>query len=254
MLEILRDIAEAVRESIKTSEKSLWAEEEGIGADGTRTHHIDRIAEDAVISFLEELGNPFNLLSEEGGFLDFGREYTLILDPVDGTYNAIRSIPFYSISLALSRSSMAETEYALIMNLSTGEEFHAEKGKGAYRNGYRIKTGRFSPEDSIFSVMLGKRAHEDSYIIAGIPKRLRSIGSASIEMAYVASGSLDLYYYRGKGGGLRVMDVAAGALILREAGGEVYNHELIPLNMDLDIRKRTSVIAVGDKRLLEVIL
>ena len=253
VIETLRELAYGVRKSLESSETRRWREMEGMGADGTPTLGIDRIAEDSIMAMLESMGNPFNILSEEKGFVDFGRDETLIIDPIDGTYNAIRGVPFYSVSLAISGGSMSDTTHAYILNLSTGEEFHAEKGKGAYRNGRRMRTRSFSMDDSIFSVMLGRRAHEDSYRIARMPKRLRSMGSASIEIAYVASGSLDMYYYRGVTGGLRVVDIAAASLILREAGGEVYNHELIPLDMELDVRDRTSVVAVGDERALEVL-
>ncbi len=253
MIETLRDIAYAVRDALSRSERAMWASGEGMGADGTPTLGVDRIAEDTVMAYLDSMGNPFNILSEERGFVDFERDLTLILDPIDGTYNAIRSMPFYSISLALSAGGLSETSHAFILNLATGEEFHGERGKGAYRNGERIRTREFSMDDSIFSVMLGRRAHKDAYRIAGIPKRIRSLGSAALEMAYVASGSLDLYYYRGSTGGLRIVDVAAATLILREAGGEVYNHQFIPLDMEPDVRERTSVVAVGDRRVLEVL-
>ena len=253
MLDILRKLAYGVKSALENSDKGMWASDEGMGADGTPSSGIDIIAESTVMNMLDSMGNPFNILSEEKGFVDFGKEYTLVMDPLDGTYNAIRGLPFYSISLAVGKSSISDISHAFVLNLYTGDEFQAEKGKGAYMNGERIRTRRFSMEDSFFSVMLGRRAHEDSYRIAGIPKRVRSLGSAAMEICYVASGSLDMYYYRSPTGGLRVVDIAAASLILRESGGEIYNEKLLPLDMDFDVRKRNSVIAVGDERILEVI-
>ncbi len=256
MLRLLKDVADAAEKAVKASKREMWDEDEGIGADGTRTSGIDKIAETAVLHYLDGEGNPVNVLSEECGFLDFGREKTLIIDPIDGTYNALRDIPLYSISLAIASNSMADTSLALIRNLSTGDEFRAEKGKGAQRNGIRIRSREFHFGDSVFSVMLGKRAHKDAYRIAEIPKRVRGFGSAALEIAMVASGTLDLYYYRAaeKSGGLRIVDIAAGTLILREAGGEVYNEKGVPVDMELDVKRRTSVMAVGDKSILEVLI
>ena len=252
MLRLLEEIADAVENAVKGSERALWNSDEGMGADGTETHGIDRIAESAALSVLEARGNPLNVVSEECGFLDFGRERTLIMDPIDGTYNAIMGLPFYSVSLAIAETTMSDASFALVRNLTVRDEFTAEKGKGAYRNGKRIHVRAFSPEDSVFSVMLGKRAHDEAYRISRIPKRLRSMGSAALETAAVASGSLDLYYYKRKEGGIRVVDIAGSALILREAGGEVYNADLLPLDMDFDVKRRESLIAVGDPAVLEV--
>ncbi len=253
MMRLLEEIADAVENAVKSSERALWDSDEGMGADGTKTHGIDKIAENAALAVLERKGNPVNVVSEECGFLDFGSERTLIMDPIDGTYNAIRSMPFYSVSLAIAEISTADASLALVRNLAVGDEFRAEKGKGAYRNGKRMRARKFSPDDSVFSVMLGRRAHDEAYRIARIPKRVRSMGSAALEIAAVASGSLDLYYYKAKDGGLRIVDIAGSALILREAGGEVYNADLLPLDMDFDVRKRESVIAVGDPAVLEVL-
>jgi len=252
VIENLRKIAYDVREAIKGLESRAWKEDVGMGADGTPTLRIDRLAEDAVLSSLESMGNPYNVLSEERGFLDFGRDFTLVLDPIDGTYNAINSIPIYSISMALAESAISDVKYAFILNLATGEEFYSERSKGAYRNGRRIKTRGFEEKSSIFSVMLGKRAKEDAYKVLRIPERVRSLGSTSLEIAYVAAGFMDLYYYSGTDG-LRVIDIAAASLILREAGGEIYDENLDVLDMGLNLRERSSVIAVGDEKVLGVL-
>ena len=87
----------------------------GIGADGTPTKYIDEIAEEVVIKCITKSDIKVNLLSEEAGFLDFGGKYTFVLDPVDGTRNAYRGIPFYSVSLAIG-----ELKISLKSELSGG--------------------------------------------------------------------------------------------------------------------------------------
>jgi fructose-1,6-bisphosphatase/inositol monophosphatase family enzyme len=95
MIELLREIADSVGRALSSSERKYWKEPAGMGADGTLTNKIDLISENSVREVLKRHGNPVNILSEEAGFIDFGREKTLVLDPIDGTYNALNGIPFY---------------------------------------------------------------------------------------------------------------------------------------------------------------
>ena len=87
----------------------------GIGADGTPTEYIDKIAEDIAIRYIEKSRIPVNLLSEEAGYIDRDGEYTFVLDPIDGTRNAIRGIPFYSTSLAIGRDTLDSVEYGIVL-------------------------------------------------------------------------------------------------------------------------------------------
>ena len=82
----------------------------GIGADGTPTKYIDKIAEDVAINFIKKSKIKVNILSEEAGFIDLGGEYTFVLDPIDGTRNAYRGIPFYSVSLAVGKSKISDSD------------------------------------------------------------------------------------------------------------------------------------------------
>jgi len=110
----------------------------GIGADGTPTKYVDKLAEDVAIKFIKKADMGVNILSEEAGFLDFGGEYTFVLDPVDGTRNAYRGIPFYSVSLGVGKSRLSDVEYGIVKNIPTGEVFFAEKDYGAFLNKKRI--------------------------------------------------------------------------------------------------------------------
>ncbi len=255
MIEVLRDIADEVSAALDSSDRDSWGDDMGMGADGTTTNRIDRIAENAVLSALERHGNPFNVLSEEKGFIDMNREMTLIVDPLDGTYNALHGIPFYAVSLAVSEGTMKDVRWALVRNLISGDEYTATRGGGAFLNGRRIHTRRYDSTSPVFSIFLGKSASQRSLLLASKCKRIRSMGSAALEISMVASGASDMYCYCSElpDVGLRIVDIAAATLILREAGGKVMDKKLIMLDMDTDVRKRSSVLAIGDESLMKVI-
>jgi fructose-1,6-bisphosphatase/inositol monophosphatase family enzyme len=213
-----------------------------VGADGTPTMYIDRIAEDVAIAVLKKSEVPVNLLSEECGMIDFGGEYIFVLDPVDGTRNAYRGIPFFSVSLAVGKEELKDVEYGIVKNVATGDEFTAEVNKGAYLNKRRIAACEFPPNDRLLSVMLGRYATSYSCDLA-CGENTRSLGAASLEMCLVASGALDVYYVGREF--MRMIDIAASTLIVKEAGGVVTNREGKEISMGFNLVDRTSVIAAG---------
>ena len=192
----------------------------GIGADGTTTKYVDKIAEDSAVSYIEKSKIKVNILSEEAGFLDRGGKYTFVMDPIDGTRNAYRGIPFYSISIAIGKSKMSNVEYGIVKNIPTGDVFTAEKGHGAFFNKKRIGVPDVPCKELLSSLALGKNFNKVTLSLAKKDK-VRSLGSASLEMCMVALGALD-FYVVGKEY-IRVVDIAASTLILREAGGIVKN-------------------------------
>ena len=100
-----------------------------MGADGTDTSYIDKVAEDAILEFMDQKDVQANLLSEEVGFVDRGfDDDVLVIDPVDGTYNASRGIPFFSISVARGNKILADLTEGLVMNMVSGDIYYAEKG------------------------------------------------------------------------------------------------------------------------------
>jgi len=253
---LLYAMADEVQETVKRMMKNVdLGEDLGIGADGTPTKLIDDAAEQVIFKVLKEKEENINILSEEAGVIDNKAEKTLVIDPIDGTHNAIRGIPFYSISLAIGKSRLSDVEYGLVRNLVTGDTYWAEKDKGAFLNDRSIKTRQLYQEDSMFALYIGERATPQSYSMAKIPRRGRALGCASLEMCLVASGAFDVYYlnYSPSNYSMRVTDIAASTLILREAGGEVFNDTYDILDMSFDIKARTNVIAVGDRRALELL-
>ena len=222
-----------------------------IGADGTPTKYIDKIAEDVAINFLEKSKVKVNVLSEEAGYLDFGGEYTFVLDPVDGTRNAYRGIPFYSVSLAIGKSTLSDIEYGIVKNIPTGDVFVAEKNQGALLNNKHIAVPEVPDKELLSSLTLGINFDKVTLSLAKKDK-VRSLGSASLEMCMVAIGALD-FYVIGKEY-LRVIDIAASTLILREAGGVVTNILGEQLDMPLSLDERTSVIAACNEDVIHKIL
>lgn len=253
---ILREAADRARAAIEALPHQAWGETVGMGADGTPTSRVDRVAETAIREALEGRDVEVNLLSEEAEPEERGVPWTLVVDPVDGTHNAITGLPNYAISLALCEGDLRGAGYALVEDLSTGWLYEAERQKGAWRNGEPIHVRPYRPEQSLFALYLGTNAHPKALQLAHLGRRIRHLGAASLDMCLVAEGAADLYYMRTTAPAveLRITDVAASTLIVREAGGEVYDLEGNALNMPLDVTHRSSLFALGDPELLEVVL
>ena len=256
MKTFLHAMADAVETKVRGMvSRADLGEDLGLGADGTPTKLVDDVAEQICIEMVNEKGNVLNILSEEAGYIDNGAEKTLVMDPIDGTHNAIRGIPFYSLSLAVGRSRLSDVEFGLVRNLVSGDTYWAEKGKGAYLNDKLLKSKPLPAKDTMFSVYMGTRATKKALAVAAAPRRSRALGCASLEMCLVASGAFDVYFlnYSPSKYSMRVIDIAASTLILREAGGEVFNDTYDILDMGFDLKERANVIAVGDSRALEMI-
>jgi fructose-1,6-bisphosphatase/inositol monophosphatase family enzyme len=223
----------------------------GLGADGTITKYVDKIAEDAAINTIQKSKTKVNVLSEEIGFIDNGAEYTFVLDPLDGTRNAARGIPFYSVSLAVGKKRLSDVEYGIVKNIPTGDLFVAEKGFGAFYNNKRIGVPELPDKEILSSLALGKNFDKTTIKLARKDK-VRSLGSASLEMCMVAIGGLD-FYLIGKEY-LRIVDIAASTLILREAGGTVTNILGEELDMSFDLNEHTSVVAACNMDIVKKII
>ena len=223
----------------------------GLGADGTITKYVDKLAEDAAVNFLQKSKVKVNVLSEEIGFIDNGAEYTFVLDPVDGTRNAYRGIPFYSISIAIGKSKISDVEYGIVKNIPTGDVFTAEKRHGAFLNKNRIGTPEVPDREPLCSLALGNNYDKVTLSLAKRDK-VRSLGSASLEMCMVAIGALD-FYAIGKDY-IRIVDIAASTLILREAGGIVTNIFGEELDMPFSLDERSSVVAACSEEIIKKII
>ncbi len=192
----------------------------GTGPDGTPTLEIDVAAEDIARKILDDNAPEMNILSEETGFLDRGSDSTLIIDPIDGSHNAVNGIPVFSVSLAISRGGVEKVQHAVVTDIIRGTTYHASLGSGAFRDGDRIHTREMVLQEATFSSYLSEVNMRANASLLSLPGKGRYLGCVSLEMCLVAQGSLDLFAMISRPP--RMIDIAAGTLILKEAGGSSY--------------------------------
>lgn len=256
-METLSGIADAVQAAIKKIPNSRCkGEEVCMGADGTPTSQIDKVAENAALMHIQSNRIPLNILSEEIGFVDNGAEETLVMDPIDGTSNAIAGIPYFTISLAVGTSKLSDIRLGYLRNPVTGDVYTAEKGKGVFKNGCPIHVRKAVMDDLFVMIYMGNGAHPDAFALAKRVKSSRSLGCASLEMAIVGEGEADGFLMKSEKytRAIRIVDIAASTIILREAGGEVYDLEGNVLDMPFDLEHRSNFIAVGDMSVYNLII
>jgi len=224
------------------------------GADGTPTKLIDEAAENAILEVFQNDGRSMRILSEEFGekILGDAPEFAVVLDPLDGTYNAASGIPYYSVSIAIGEPDLSDTRFGYVKNLANGETYHAESGKGAYLNGKRIKpTGNSTLSEFCVSVYSCRPHIERTNRLCKRVRRIRILGSAALELCYVASGKMDAFV--DVRGALRPTDVAAGKLIVEEAGGIVTNGFGAPLRLPDNVTNRVDMIASNGCAHMEIL-
>jgi myo-inositol-1(or 4)-monophosphatase len=231
---------------------------EGVGEGGDHTLVIDRECEDVVFAELERLaeeGASFVAVSEERGEVAFGSggEARIVIDPIDGSLNARRTIPSHSLSIALaSGPTMADVEFGFVHDFGADEEFLATRGKGASLGGI---PARVSSADGKLEVVGLESAEPDwtqpaLRALEGKAYRLRVVGSIAITAAYVAAGRFDAMLSLRP---CRSVDAAAAQLVVREAGGSVAFGELGLDEAPLDLDARFHIAAAcGDSALATV--
>jgi myo-inositol-1(or 4)-monophosphatase len=224
---ICRRIVAAQRpifERARTSEERTVYE--GVGEGGDRTLVIDRECEDVVFAELDQLaaeGASFVAVSEERGEVSFGSggEHRVVIDPIDGSLNARRTIPSFAVSIAVaSGPSMADVEFGFVHDFGADEGFLARRGQGAELNGAPL---RVSPVVERLEVVGVESAEPDWALpafeaLSGKVFRMRVVGAIAISAAYVGAGRFDAMLSLRS---CRSVDAAAAQLIVREAGGAV---------------------------------
>jgi myo-inositol-1(or 4)-monophosphatase len=221
---------------------------EGIGEGGDYTLVIDRQCEDIVFAELDRLaaeGASFVAVSEERGEVSFGEGGTarVVIDPIDGSLNARRTIPSHSLSIAVADGdSMADVVFGFVHDFGAGEEFWARRGEGATVDALpaRVAAGDGKLE------LVGIESAEPDWTVpamqalSGNAYRLRVVGSLAITGVYVAAGRFDAMLSLRP---CRSVDVAAAQLIIREAGGAFAFGELGLEEAALDLQARYQVAA-----------
>jgi myo-inositol-1(or 4)-monophosphatase len=216
------------------------------GAGGDRTLTIDSAAEDVVFAQLDALhaeGNDFTAISEERGTVTYGdgsSPVRVVIDPIDGSLNAKRLIPTYSLSVAVaSGDTMEDVEFGFVHDFGTGEEFVARRDRGATLNDEVLDTELAGESLEV----VGFESARPEWIapvaatLEGTVYRVRVVGSIAVSLCYVAAGRFDGMVTTDV---CRSVDAAAGQLIAREAGAFVdfLKHGGIEAPLDLDARYR----------------
>lgn len=262
-LQILTHCKENVKERIRPHLKTTREPQPnlGKGAGGDPIKPVDLAAEKAIVEALQLHSISFTLISEESGVKEFGekpKQCYVTVDPIDGTNNFVRGIPFYASSIAISAKPALSTVYAaLVTDLFHDTTYTAQEGKGAYRDGEKIVS---SAIESLDEAMVGLDLN--SYKVKEIApqltaliqktKHIRHFGANALELCYVADGTTDAFIdIRGK---LRTTDMAASFLIVKEAGGTITTPEDNNLDVKLDPKQKIKFIASGNKQLHKTII
>ena len=182
---------------------------------------VDIKAEQAIINAIHKAYPEHGILAEESGVQEGNGESIWIIDPLDGTSNYLHGFPFFSVSIALKVKN--RIEHGVVYDPLRHECFAASRGRGARLNDRRIRVSKQTQLNASLlgtgvpfrDVNLAKRYLPTLEAMVGKCSGVRRTGSAALDLAYVASGRLDGFWEFG----LRPWDIAAGALLIREAGG-----------------------------------
>jgi myo-inositol-1(or 4)-monophosphatase len=216
---------------------------------------LDAEAQAAVVDTLRQSGISAHVISEEGECtVGEGGPY-VVVDPVDGTTNLARGIPLAVTSLAVSETQHLSGAFAgVIMDLYTGEVFRAERNRGAWRGGRQINPAKpVAVRTALVSVDISKGAPiEPMKELIREAGHLRQLGCSALSLCHVASGLVDAHV--DLRGSLRSTDVAAGLIILKEAGGIYKVDSSIGGDLELSRESTLRLVAASSPRTLEEIL
>ena len=247
------------------------------GKTGDATYEIDEPIEEAVTNFFKDLDVPVKVYTEDMGELFFGDgkpEAVYLIDPLDGSRNARRNLPFYSTSIAVyepNSNFVEDVSVSVVARLDVGETFHAVKGGGAYLNDKPIsKSGKTDLLNAIICV--GSHFSDCYDIHSGSLKKLsaecrggtqdvmiKCLGSTALELAYLACGRVDMVLDMRSINGLiacpKTYDIAAGILLCREGGADLmYGSDILPQNLVIDPKIPVSLCGAGSKRLFNILV
>jgi myo-inositol-1(or 4)-monophosphatase len=222
----------------------------GVGGDDTTA--IDAAAEEAVVARLAQVTEGFSLVSEELGEASYGAggPWRVVVDPIDGSLNAKRGIPFFSLSVAIAEGpAMGDVVFGYVYDFGTAEEWTATRGGGAFLDGRAL--GAVLPKDEIeilsFEATTTAEVAERAAAVVGTAHRLRIMGSLALSLCHLAAGRVDGVCSLKPA---RSVDIAAGQLLVRECGLAIDLFEDPPfLAAPLDLIGRSRVVAAGTDEL-----
>ena len=229
----------------------------GAGKGGDQTTAIDAAAEGAIVVLLERLhaeGHEFHLVSEELGERSFGSNPTthVVLDPIDGSMNAKRGIPYFSVSIAVADGpQMGDVHFGYVYDFGTGEEWSATRGAGAWLGETRLGESRPVDPIEILSVeaTVARSVADNAVAFSGFAKRLRIMGSLALSLCHLAAGRVDAVCSLKEA---RAVDIAAAQLLLKECSMPIVFADAGPFDAaPLDVVARSPVAAAGTLELAE---
>src|ERR687893_3332708 len=253
IVDILKEACQQVHEKTKgLAGTTVGSKEMGRGAGGDISRTIDLTAENTVIDVIKKRGIEATIIGEECGRIQ-GKQGYIVIDAIDGTTNASCGIPFFCCSVAYATDFyLSAVTGAAIIDLPRSDLYYASKNKGAFLNDRRIFVKRKPTSDSTIGInMSGVKpavVERLAPIIAEATHN-RQFGANALEMCFVARGFLDAYIdLRGK---IRPTDVAAGYLIAKEAGAQIYLDNGSTLESNLDVKKKFSYAAMANEKIHE---
>jgi myo-inositol-1(or 4)-monophosphatase len=232
-----------------------------VGAGGDRTLELDALAEDAVFAGLDELageGASFTAVSEERGVVGYGDgDMRVVIDPIDGSLNAKRGLPHCAMSIAVADGPTTDDlAVAFVWDFGAKETFHAVRGGGAFLNGKPVEplVEERLTEDGRLELLCvetsdARRTAELGAPLADVAYRWRILGSIASALCQVATPRVDAMVNVTR---CRIVDAAAGALIVRESGGVIRfeTGDRVPLELD----QRTSLCAARTPAIADKLL
>jgi myo-inositol-1(or 4)-monophosphatase len=223
------------------------------GKGGDDTTAIDAAAERVILKRFE--GLDVTIVSEEVGEYGDGH-WRVVVDPIDGSLNAKRGIPFFSLSIAVADgNTMQDVQFGYVYDFGSGEEWTATRGEGAFLNGNRI--GAQKPKDKIeilsFEATLTSEVADKAAAFTGIANRLRIMGSLALSLCHLADGRVDGVCSLKPS---RSVDVAAGQLLVHECGVAIENVDGDARFADapLDLVARSRIAAAGTDELCQMLV
>jgi myo-inositol-1(or 4)-monophosphatase len=219
------------------------------GEGGDDTTAIDAAVEKAVVARLDAEAGTFTLVSEELGIREGGTT-RVVLDPIDGSINAKRGLPLFALSIAVAEGdTMGDVDFGYVYDFGTGEEWTAEKGKGAFLNGEPLSG---DPPKGRIELLVLEATRTDLVAqhvqpLVGLVHRLRIFGSLALSLCHLADGRVDAVCSLK---GARSVDIAAAQLLVRERGYAIDLFDDPPFEAaPLDLEGRSRVVAAGTPEL-----
>lgn len=255
---LLREAGERVQEV----RDRLIASQEGIekvgeGAGGDTTMRVDEEAEQEILEVVKQKGDVRIVAEEAGESGPVDARWTVIIDPIDGSSNFERQIPFYCTSIAVVEGkTLDDASHALVRNLVSGDTYYAEAAGYATKNGAQIKTSQVTElKEAMIGVDMSKSGlalvSSFNQLVASSRRQVH-YGANALEACFLAEGKIDGFVdLRGK---IRVMDMAAAYLIGKRAGAVFSDREGKPVRPAISVRERFSIFGAANKTLHEKML